>query len=283
MDRKQTYLARLSEHLDERGDLAPPWERFPTYERYTLGWRMGTGEDWLVMWWAFLDQLGASFEARLAYLRRHAPAPFSWASTVHSVLHPSSEDEVDEDDEADDEESDKRTAQERRAALLQQGLIASDIAYATWLRQQDGVHWPWTYQDTPEGAARYYTRDLSFWSRQVAGLRGDPAWTPPPVPDPWQSCAAPLATGAAGSLDLERGLRSLARMLAAGHVTPPWQLGLTLTDFADSFEDDMGYVDAFRLWGMSVFDDQPHLRRYLDATQVPASWEPWIADHWPVD
>jgi hypothetical protein len=47
---------------------------------------------------------------------------------------------------------------------------------------------------------------------------------------------------------------------SAGRVTPPGQLGGTLEDFADSFENDMGYVDAFRLRGMSPFDDREHLR-----------------------
>jgi hypothetical protein len=287
MDWKQHCLARLPEHLDANGDLAPPWERFPHYEHYSIGWRMGTGEDWLGLWHVFLERLGPSFEARLAYLRRHPAAPISWASSVHRVLHPPAPDDDDDDDDddgADDtDEADEREAraeQERRAALLQQGLIASDVAFATWLRQQEGVRWPWTYADTPEAAARYWTRDLAFWSRQIASLRSAPGWTPPPVPDAWQPCAAPLATGTTGALELERGLLSLARVLAAGHVTPPWQLGLTPDDFADSFADDMGYVDAFRLWGMSVFDDREHLRRYLDATQVPERWEGWIAEQW---
>src|SRR5262249_22080402 len=148
---------------------------------------------------------------------------------------------------------------------------------------QQGVRWPWTYSDTPERAARHFTRNLEFWSRQVAGLRGDPTWTVPLVPDAWQSCAEPLATGQTGVLDSDQGLLSLARSLAAGHVTPPWQLGLTADDFADSFEDDMGYVDAFRLWCMSAFDDQEHLQRYLDATRMPKSWQGWIANQLLID
>lgn len=277
MDWKQSCLSRLPEYLDDSGDLAPPWERFPEYERYTIGWRMGAGEDWLGLWHVFLDGLDPAFETRLAYLRRHPAAPFTWASSVHEVLYPSSPD--DEGDDGDDE----GVARERRGGLLQRGLIASDVAFGTWLRQKEGVRWPWTYSDAPEEAARHRTRDIGFWSRQVAGLRRDPAWSPPPVPDEWQSCAAPLATGNPGPLDLGRGLLSLARLLAAGHVTPPWQLGLTTDDFADSFDDDMGYVDAFRLWGMSVFDDRQHLQAYLGATRMPESWEEWVAEQWPVD
>jgi hypothetical protein len=198
---------------------------------------------------------------------------------VYAILHP---DDEEEDDEEVEEEEEARIAAERRAALLELGVVASDVAYSTWLRQQQATIWPWTYSETPENAARYWTRDLWFWSRRVADLRAEPTWSAPPGPDAWQPCASPLATGEAGSLDLRRGLLSLAQFLSAGHVEPPWRLGLTLDDFADSFDEHMGYVDAFRLWGTSAFDDREHLWRYLDATGVPETWEAWIAKQFPV-
>jgi len=40
----------------------------------------------------------------------------------------------------------------------------------------------------------------------------------------------------------------------------------------------MDYSDAFRLWGMSVFDDDEQIRRYLERyPTVDASWTQWIA------
>lgn len=291
MDWKESSRSRLREHLDPRGDLAPPWERFPEYERHSLGWRMGAGEDWLGLWSVFLEQLGPDLETRVAYLRRHAPAPINWADAVHRVLHPAERggddgdgsddtDEGDDGDECDDGDvADPTVAAERRAALLEQGLIASDIAFTTWLGQQKDVRWPWEHDATPEDAARYSTRELWFWSRQVAELRrGGNGWTPPVVPEAWRACAHALETGDAGPVDPRLGLLSLARMLCAGYVKAPWELGLSLADFADSFDNDMGYVDAFRLWGMSAFDDAFHLRRYLDATRAPAEWADWAAE-----
>jgi hypothetical protein len=110
-------------------------------------------------------------------------------------------------------------------------------------------------------------------------LRADPTWEPPAVPARWQHCEAALRTGEVRSPDLSKGLQTLTQMLAAGHVTPPWRLGLTLDDFADSFEDDMGSVDAFRLWGMSSFDDHQQLQHYLTATEAPEIWEGWSVEH----
>jgi hypothetical protein len=141
----------IAEHLDRQGDLAPPWERFPKYERYAIGWRMGEGETWLWLWHTFVQDLDPAFEVRLAYLRRHAPAPVSWAGSVYRVLHP----DENEDEEEDDDDVDR--FEDRRAALLEQGLIASDAAYPIWLAQQEGVRWPWIDCETPEKAAYYRT------------------------------------------------------------------------------------------------------------------------------
>ncbi|WP_434041375.1 MULTISPECIES: hypothetical protein [Sorangium] len=278
MDWKESCRARLREHLDPRGDVAPPWERFPDYERHTMGWRMGAGEDWMGLWGVFLEQLAPDLETRIAYLRRHPPAPMSWADAVHDVLYPTERSE----DDSDDEDDPTATAQ-RRAALLEQGLIASDVAFTTWLGQQKDVRWPWERGATPEDAARYDTRELWFWSRRIAALRSAGGWKPPIVPETWRACARALESGDAGPVEAHRGLSSLARFLCAGDVKAPWQLGLDLADFADSFDDDMGYVDAFRLWGMSAFDDAHQLRRYLEATRAPSDWRAWAEEQFPLD
>ena len=273
MSWQQFYRDSLSEKLDENGDLTPPWERFPNYERYTIGWRMGEGEDWLSYWHVFLEDLDAAFEVRLAYLKRHPPAPVNWADRVYGVLHPSAKDEEEDGDDATDQ-----LAVQRRAELLHLGLIASDAAYPIWRSQQQGVRWPWESDEPPETVARYWTRDLWFWSRQVAELRGSAAWVSPQVPENWQPCAGSIETGRVPTLDPRQGLLSLAQMLSAGRVVAPWQLGLGPDDFTDSFEMDMGFVDAFRLFVMSAFDDREHLQRYLSAAGMPASWDEWVGE-----
>jgi hypothetical protein len=268
VDWREHSRGRLPAHLDAHGDLAPPWERYPDYERYCIGWRMGAGEDWMCLWSVFLEQLPEDRETRLAYLRRHPPAPVSWADSVAHVLDPS--------EETDEVEDDPDRAASRRASLLEEGLVASDVAYRTWLAQQKDVRWPWERNASPEAAARHDTRALWFWSRRIAELRSHGAWTPPVVPNAWQSCARAIETGDHGALDVREGLLTLARMLCAGEVKAPWQLGLTPSDFGDSVADDMGYVDAFRLWAWSAFDDAAHLRRYLDSTRAPSEWNGWL-------
>jgi hypothetical protein len=159
---------------------------------------------------------------------------------------------------------------QHRAELLREGLIASDASYPIWLRQQQGIRWPWEAIETPEEAARYWTRDFWFRSRQVAGLRGAD-WIPPTVLDGWGPCREPLETGVVRKPDINRGLLTLAQMLAAGRVVPPWEFGLGMDAFADTFEMDMGYADAFRLWGMSAFDDRRQMERLIGSS-VPENW-----------
>jgi hypothetical protein len=275
MDWRERALADLPEHLDAHGDLVPPWERFPTYDRETIWWRMGAGEGWLLLWSLFLERLPPTVEARLGYLRRHAPAPVPWADYVVAVLDPTGEGD---DDDPELRELHRRygyfVSEERLAALVRDGLVASDVAYRTWLEQQrSGVAWPWTYCKTPEQAARWRPRELWFWSRQVAALRADPGWTPPPVPRAWRACAGPLATGHASDLRPRHGLLTLAQLLAAGSVEPPWRLGLSPKDFTDSYGDDMGYVDAYRLWLLQALDDREQVERFV--RPIPAAWAAW--------
>jgi hypothetical protein len=264
------YREHLPEHLDAHGDLTPPWARFPNYERYTIGWRMGEGETWLGLWWFFLKGLGDAPDTRLAYLRRHAPAPVNWADAVWAALHPREKGDAAGDHGA------------RLAWLRAEGLVAVDAAYTTWRRTQREVEWPWSWEPSPERAARYATRDLWFWSRHVAELRAAGALEVPEAPAAWATVAACARRGEA-TVDAALGLRSLAHALAAGEVPAPWQIGLRAEDFADSFEADMGYVDAFRLWGMSAFDDAESLAGYTRRTAMPAPWSAWVAAEFPLD
>ncbi len=227
----------------------------------------GHGEEWLILWSLFLEQLAPDSATRVAYLRRHAPAPIPWADSAYGVLHPAW---------VQGREADRAAAAQRRAALLEQGFIASDVAFTNWLRRQKEMRWPWE-RGTPEQTARHGTREFWFISRQIAALRKAGGWKCPSVPKTWRACARALESGDTGPLDPRSGLLTLARMLCAGQVQAPWQLGLGLADFAGSVENDMGYVDAFRLWVRSAFDDAQQLRLYLEATRPPSEWEAWVA------
>jgi hypothetical protein len=51
---------------------------------------------------------------------------------------------------------------------------------------------------------------------------------------------------------------------------------MSLGDFQDSFDMDMNYVDAFRLWLMSCVDDLAQLDMLLGPEEVPEAWREWM-------
>jgi hypothetical protein len=259
------YLAKMMSELSDK-EMVPPWEEFPTYKRYSLGWRMGYGEDYFHDWLDFIATLPDDYDTRIAYLSRHRPAPINWANLMLRVLYPSQE---------WDKESDRYAVEKLK--LLDRGSIAYDAAYQTWLQQQSEIAWPWQiFGDNPEDVARYCTREFWFFSRQYdfASQSGDVPLIE--VPAKWENLAPELLTGKLGKVDPAQGLFTLAQMLCTVSVLPPWLLGLSPDDFTDSFEMNMGYVDAFRLWMMSAFDDDVLLTQILSNPGVPTEWSSWI-------
>lgn len=215
--------------------------------------------------WDFIETL-PNLETRAAYFRRHAPAPYTWADFVHGVLFPS-----------EDRFPEPVVAISKLTESGFSDLIASDIAYRTWLAQQRDVVYPWEFVDNPISAARRWTRDFAFWSRQMVTTIGvrDQNLCQIATPEEWQDCDQAFWMGSLENLRLNEGLLSLAQMLCAGRVIPPWKLGLSISDFEDTFSNEMGFVDAFRLWGMEYFDDRFQLGSYLKENDAPEVWESW--------
>jgi len=245
--------------------MIPPWEQFPTYTRYTIGWRMGSGEQYRYDWSDFLKTLPVDFDPRLEYLRSHRPAPLNWGDTVLNVLYPATE-------------NDQKygCSSTETAKLLELGVIEHDAAYQTWRNQQSGLKFPWSFPvaESPENAARYCMRDFWFFSRQLHNNRADVSIDQ--IPNHWASVRTQLETGKLGDVFPENGLLTISQMLCAGDIQPPWNFGLTPDDFADSFEMDVGFCDAYRLWIMTSFDDDKMIREMLSEFGIPNDWTDWI-------
>lgn len=247
------------EYKDDNGDVPPPWAICPTLERYTIGWRMGYGEGAMYAFSTFLDGIGPSLEARLALLKRHPPAPYTWADWIDGVL-------FNPDNRLDDWSPSDPEARLRLDWQIQQGLIASDIAYPTWVAKLQGrQRLPWEDSpatESPAETARYNTREFAFISRQLSEH---------PLPEP------PIAWRLSEPVPPSQGLLCLAQQLLSGQVRPPWEFGLETDAFKDTYDDDMGYADAFRLWTVSAFDDAEHFQRYLGSfSNPPQSWRRWL-------
>ena len=61
--------------LQDKKIMPPPWLAFPEIERYSIGWRMGYGEDYIDRFSEWLDEL--SQEEQEEY-RMLFPEPVTW-------------------------------------------------------------------------------------------------------------------------------------------------------------------------------------------------------------
>ncbi|HTL32611.1 MAG TPA: GNAT family N-acetyltransferase [Kofleriaceae bacterium] len=126
---EESLAKGIEAELAAHGTFVPPWVKYPNIPRYSIGWRMGSGEwyQWMFgTWWEQLDET-----ARTEY-RSHWTPPPQWANYF-------SEDEGAQD------------------ALIARG-IADEVAAHGTLRP------PWIkHPEMPHGAEAWNTTGPSEW------------------------------------------------------------------------------------------------------------------------
>ncbi len=60
--------------------MTPPWQEFPKIKRYSIGWRMGDGEDYICKWSDWIKTLDES--QKLEYFHQYKPHNLSWLDYV---------------------------------------------------------------------------------------------------------------------------------------------------------------------------------------------------------
>lgn len=246
----------IADEQDERGDLPPPWARFPGYTRTTIGWRMGYGESYKWAHHDWLEAQGWDREQRLAYLRRHPPAPRTWANAVSVMLSAQAD-----------------TAEDELAAL---GLVADDVGAANWAARHGGHYRPWEGRLDLEGLARYGGRDLACFCRWAAELRARgelEAWlAEAPPSEAWAELGQALRgdTEPAARVPPEQGWRRVALEWAArADAPPPWTLGLPVPKGDMRYEADAAYPEAWVSVLETAIDDRATWRAALARWPAP--------------
>lgn len=74
----------IAEERTSDGDLLPPWQRYPDIPRYSIGWRMGDGESYLMAWFHWAEDF--TREQMLAYFQKYIPIPPAWMDWVAAEL-----------------------------------------------------------------------------------------------------------------------------------------------------------------------------------------------------
>ncbi len=62
--------------LKDKKILPPPWLAYPEIERYSIGWRMGYGESYIMKWSTWLNTLSPDETAEYQKL---FPEPVTWS------------------------------------------------------------------------------------------------------------------------------------------------------------------------------------------------------------
>lgn len=83
---QEVYEALMAEEIAGQPDgiPRPPWLRYPQYDRYSIGWRMGAGEMYMLAWRIWAEKrTGQQLREELA---RFAPLPEEWADWIASSI-----------------------------------------------------------------------------------------------------------------------------------------------------------------------------------------------------
>lgn len=78
--REQWIEAAIAKELAERKDLLPPWLKYPDIPNFSIGWRMGGGESYIMMWQSWAKKLDQN--QLLAYFAQYQPIPVDWLTWV---------------------------------------------------------------------------------------------------------------------------------------------------------------------------------------------------------
>jgi len=69
-------LRKIDSLVTEHGTVPPPWVIFDEHP-YSICWRMGGGESYLLLWWEWWRRQRLTEDQRIAYFRRWPP-PHCW-------------------------------------------------------------------------------------------------------------------------------------------------------------------------------------------------------------
>ena len=72
---KILLIVQLGICMADNKTLIPLWEFQPKEGRYSIGWRMGKGEDYVSVWWKFYEKLSKDNKEKY---RTEFPEPCEW-------------------------------------------------------------------------------------------------------------------------------------------------------------------------------------------------------------
>ena len=93
------YQNQIEPLIAEHGMFPPPWIYVSQSHPYSIGWRMGSGEEFIGLFWQWWNSTGMNETQRIEYFKYFSPPPrwYEWVADAIWDLEPW-EDEPDEFD-----------------------------------------------------------------------------------------------------------------------------------------------------------------------------------------
>lgn len=82
---KQWYHDRVAETIETYGDFPPPWIYVGDSHPYSISWRMGSGETYVMAFGEWWEQQRKSVDERIEYFRKW-PAPPRWCAWMADAI-----------------------------------------------------------------------------------------------------------------------------------------------------------------------------------------------------
>ncbi|KFY23559.1 hypothetical protein V491_02496 [Pseudogymnoascus sp. VKM F-3775] len=94
--------SEITKLVTEHGVVPPPYFEYPEIHPFSIGWRMGGGESYMmVFWtWASREKGGMNEAQRIAYCRQFPPPPLWLTWVINFIWRSEDDDRMDLDPEA---------------------------------------------------------------------------------------------------------------------------------------------------------------------------------------
>lgn len=81
----ELYAKELKKIIDKFGDVPPPWIYSPTSHPYSIQWRMGAGETYMMIYSTWLNNNLNNKEELIEFFKKY-PAPPRWLGTIANTI-----------------------------------------------------------------------------------------------------------------------------------------------------------------------------------------------------
>ncbi len=82
---QEWYKTELNKYMEKYGEIPPPWIYEPHSHPYSMEWRMGDGETFMMLFHEWFPEIYKTEEKRIAYFKKYSPPPRWLGWTANAI------------------------------------------------------------------------------------------------------------------------------------------------------------------------------------------------------